>query len=283
MYCIYSDKDVTDEETNSEHIFPLTLGGKDDFTLQVSKELNSLVNREIDEKLAHCSFLAVDRRQHNAQGHRKTEIQPSRTKSLGKRPVKFVFDTSGFLQPYNPRLKTIVSIDEILQHGLKVSIPFYPYLRLRFAAKVGLAAGYLVFGDGLRRSVIAHELRSLMHLYGERHNQEVIERLKSKVWAWPYLPPQEQKDIHALLETLSKHIKNSFVAFITCHQENQILIVVGIFGNLAGCIFCPTGLINIPKNNEYDLGHVIILAKHQTRRISVRELLMDISMQRPNK
>lgn len=277
MYCIYSDKYVADEETNSEHIFPLTLGGKDDFTIQVSKKLNSLVNREIDEKLAHCFFLAVDRRKNNARGHRQTEIKAPRTKSLGKRPTNFVFDTSDFLQPYNPRLKAIISSDEILQHGLKISIPFFPYLRLRFTAKVGLAAGYFVFGDEFRKSTAAHELRSLMHLYGgERHNQETIERLKSKIWAWPFPPPQGQENIHSHLETLSKHTKNSFVAFITSLQEDQILIVVGIFGNLAGCINCSADSINIPKDKEYDLGHVIILAEHQTRRISVRELLMEI-------
>lgn len=281
MYCIYSDKYVADEETNSEHIFPLTLGGKNDFTLQVSKEFNSLVNREIDEKLAHCFFLAVDRRKNNARGHRQTEIKAPRTKSIGKTPTNFVFDTSGFLQPYNPRLKTIVSVDEILKHGLKISIPFYPYLRLRFAAKVGLAAGYFVFGDEFRSSIAAHELRSLMHLYGKYHNQEAIERLKSKMWTWSFPPQQGQEAIHALLEALSKHINNSFVAFITSLQKDQILIAVGIFGNLASCINCPADSINIPKDKEYDLGHIIILEAHQTRRISVRELLTEISICEP--
>lgn len=277
MYCIYSDRDVHYEETNPEHIFPLTLGGKNDFTIRVSIELNSLVNREIDEKLAHCFFLAVDRRQNNAQGHRKSEIKPPRIKSLGKRSTSFVFDTNGFLQPYNPRLKTLVSTDDILQYGLKISIPFYPYLRLRFAAKVGLAAGYFVFGDEFRRSIAAYELRSLMHLYGEYHNQEAIEQLRSKIWAWSFPPPEGQEIMHALLEKLSKHIKNSFVAFITSLQKDQILIVVGVFGNLAACINCPADSIKIPKDKEYDLGHVIILAEHQTRRVSVRELLMEIS------
>lgn len=278
MYCIYSNTNVPDLESNPEHIFPLSLGGRNDFTLKVSIEFNALVNSEIDERLARCFFLATNRHQHNSRGHRNKQVRaPKPTITLKNDiPISLRFDSSGLLELFNPRTSNPFDINTLQSNGMKMGIKFYPFLRLRFAAKVALASSYLVFGENFKNSIAARDLRTLMHLHGKKHNQTNLDILQSNVWFWPNEYPQDGKEMTIMLVEIAKYLNCSFIAIISNIKENHVLFAVGVLGELVGCIFSPFESKNIPKHKDYDLGHIIILEKEKTRRVSIREVLQEI-------
>ncbi len=99
-FCIYSNAHVADSDSNEEHIFPLTLGGSNAFTIQVSKASNARYNRELDEKLKSCLFLATNRKKHNSRGHKHIPVPPPKAKiTVGAdKSVVLKFDENGLLQ-----------------------------------------------------------------------------------------------------------------------------------------------------------------------------------------
>ncbi len=278
IYCPYSGQNISINTVGPEHIFPLSLGGRNNFTVKVAKEMNDLANREIDEPLSRCFFVTADRKKHNARGHRGAKIRaPKIYGSLQKSnmPIRLMFDSNNLLQFQNPITNKLIAANEILSEGMKFSVHFEELLRLRFTAKVGLATAYILFGDDIRDSLLSHELTTLMHLHGEQHNEVALSNLISKIWFWPHFSPNNDELTHSVLEALAKHIDYSFVAFITSMQPNKVLIAIGILGTLAGAIFAPLDGISVPSNDAFDLGHVIILLENTTKRISYRQLLQE--------
>ena len=75
MYCIYSGKEIDDQDTNIEHIIPLSLGGSNDFTINVSEKLNSYLGSKIDGKLTQDFLVNMDRVHYAGKGHSKKEAK----------------------------------------------------------------------------------------------------------------------------------------------------------------------------------------------------------------
>ena len=75
MYCIYSGKEIDAQDTNIEHIIPLSLGGSNDFTINVSEKLNSYLGSKIDGKLTQDFLVNMDRVHYAGKGHSKKEAK----------------------------------------------------------------------------------------------------------------------------------------------------------------------------------------------------------------
>lgn len=64
MYCIYSGKEFDTENLNVEHIIPISLGGCDQFTIQVYLSIENQVKRSLKTrslltKFCTCGFAAT--------------------------------------------------------------------------------------------------------------------------------------------------------------------------------------------------------------------------------
>ncbi|MGZ8215675.1 MAG: hypothetical protein ACXWTP_14375 [Methylosarcina sp.] len=121
-FCIYSNSDVADGDSNDEHIFPLSLGGHDRFTIKVSKLANDRANKELDEKLKACPFLATNRKRYGATGHRgKTPRPPNVKITAGSdKSVVFKFDDNDLLQFYSHKTLKFLTAEDIKTAGVTV-------------------------------------------------------------------------------------------------------------------------------------------------------------------
>ena len=52
VYCPYTDRELPESKSSSEHIIPLSLGGVNGFEIPVDATFNSILGSEIDGKLA---------------------------------------------------------------------------------------------------------------------------------------------------------------------------------------------------------------------------------------
>ena len=71
MYCIYSGKEIDEKASNIEHIIPISLGGCDELTIRVDREINSKIGSQIDGKLTQDFLIALDRVKNGDRGHSK--------------------------------------------------------------------------------------------------------------------------------------------------------------------------------------------------------------------
>ena len=277
-FCIYSGLDVANSEMSIEHIFPLTLGGSDAYTVNVSKSSNGLANREIDEKLKSCFFLATNRKKHGALGHRKTAVCPPKAKITvgGDKSVVFKFDENDLLPFYSNKRKKIIGLDEIKTDGASFSIEEQISIGLKFTAKVGLAAGYFSYGDVFVEHTKTDDLRALMNYAGSRYDKSNFDKITSTGWHWPYPVRDLDSNMHRVFQIMNDMFNSSFVALITSAVPDKIIIAVGILGHLIGVIACPANCDAFPKSGDHDLGHVAVLNDKRLQTMSFRNCLKKI-------
>jgi hypothetical protein len=277
-FCIYLNSDVADGESNDEHVFPLSLGGHDRFTIKVSKFANTLANRELDEKLKTCPFLATNRKRHGATGHRnKTPSPPNVKITVGSdKSVVFRFDDNDLLQFYSHKRLKFLNAENIKTDGATFSLMQERSLRLKFTAKVALASGYFVYGNVFVENAKTEDLRALMNYQGKHHDEATFEDITSLGWYWPEPVDASDTVMHGIFQRINDMLDCSFVALITSAVPDKIIIVVSVLGHLTGVISCPANCDRFPKSGDYDLGHVVLLKNNDVQRLSFRQCLQAI-------
>ncbi|WP_090572393.1 hypothetical protein [Nitrosomonas sp. Nm33] len=266
---------MADVDLNDEHIFPLTLGGHDRFTIKVSKFANVRANKEIDEKLKACPFLATNRKRHGTTGHRSKTVNPPKAKitSRSDKSIVFKFDNNDLLQLYSHKRLKFLTAENIKAEGLTLSLRHEKNLRLKFSAKVALASGYYVYKHIFVKNAKVEDLRALMNYLGKCHDETAFDNITSTGWYWPKLVDASDADMQSIFQSINDTFDCSFVALITSAVPDKIIFVVGVLGHLTGVISCPANCDKFPKYGDYDLGHVIILRGNKVERLSFRECL----------
>jgi hypothetical protein len=277
MYCIYTDKEITLEEANSEHIIPLALGGVNGFEILVSSSFNSNVGSSIDGEMANCFFMMFKRRDHDARGHsRKTPIpiaKKSTIQGLGT-PVQISFARDR-VKVFSPILRKELTDEEMLDQSFTLIVQLKPDARARFSAKVALSSGYFIYGDIFRDNAKISDLHTLINFDRASSTKEKdFYGFETKGWYWPKEVTGKDKSEHHVYEYIAQYLNCSFVLVIP--TTSSIIFVIGIFGDLVGILNCPAKTELLPNNGDYDLGHAIILQNKSIRRMSYRKLLREI-------
>ena len=271
IYCIYTDRLLTKEETNREHIIPLSLGGSNGFEISVDKEFNSKVGSKIDGAMANDFLTLFSRREFGSKGHSGKEPYPLAKKSKlieRNKPVQVAFKKEG-IQIYSPIDKRYLTEEEKQGQRFQLSFSVNPDNNLRFTAKVALAAGYFIYGDLFRNDVETNELRRFM-LFNRGDKKEDFKDIKTRGWFWPHKVEEKDNQDFAIYEYFAKYLNCSFILSIP--GPRNVGIVVSLFGKLIGILNIPGRTKNFPTLNKHDLGHVVILRDGTMDRISYRSL-----------
>ncbi|ULR90299.1 HNH endonuclease [Comamonas sp. B21-038] len=276
IYCPYTDQDVERSLTNKEHIFPLSLGGSDDFCLPVSRDFNSRAGAKIDGALANDFLIAFRRRHFDARGHSKRAPSVrSKYATMGeeKRPVQIEFQGENGLRVFDPIENRILGPEETAGQPFISSFHLQRFSRIRFASKVALAAGYLLFGDWFRHNVNHAEVRALMHYNGNPEEQD-FSAFKLKVVEEFLLP--EEKDLQqvAVEEFLCGMVGGSCIYFVP--GPVNIGVTVGVLGQFVATLNIEANTDNFPfvhpVADQNDLGHAVVIENRLVQRMSYRAL-----------
>jgi hypothetical protein len=270
MYCPYTDTELLPDETNLEHIIPLSLGGSNQFTIGVNAKFNAEVGSKVDGVLAN-DFLILPRRiELDARGHTKkkpTAISKKSTMGDEKSPVQVEFFSEEGLKVYDPIKRRNLTEEELSGKTYTASFKLHRFSRLRFAAKVALAAGYFVFGDWFRQNVEHHELRALMN-FDSAQNPD-FKAFRTQVYDEFIQPSAADQQQFAMDEAFCKLVKGSCVYFVP--GPVNLGIVVGVLGKYLATLNVPAQTNEFPFSDENDPGHVVLLEKGKMERISYRQ------------
>ena len=81
VYCPYTDREIPESKSSSEHIIPLSLGGVNGFEIPADATFNSTLGSEIDGKLAAEFLWGLRRTEHDARGHSGKEPRATISKA----------------------------------------------------------------------------------------------------------------------------------------------------------------------------------------------------------
>ncbi|WP_323813604.1 hypothetical protein [Cellvibrio sp. NN19] len=268
IYCPYSDKDIPNEESSSEHILPLSLGGINTFEILVSKRENSAVGSTLDGLLAEDYLIKKCRNKYDIRGHsnKKPFVEFRRARcAITQKPLNVTFDAMKGVKVWSHQEKKELTGGNTLELQLKMDID----LDLMFVAKVALSAGYFAYGELFRNHVNHHEFRIIMN---NRPNE--LDPIKTPLSACVdsrfSITDEEPLQLFRLLcEKTAQPC--SIVGLVP--SASRFTVFVGILGNYIGTINVPADGTLFPNSGSYEKGHVICIQNGKLNRVSFKRVL----------
>lgn len=277
-YCPYTDRDLRHDRTTSEHIIPLSLGGTNGFEIHADKDFNSRLGSELDGQLANEFLIAIRRTKYDARGHSRREPWATvKNASYGPddRPAQVRFH-----RKHGIRLWDALDREEKPGKGeIRISTRLNIDLPVRFAAKVGLAAGYYAYGDDFRDCVDHHQLRQVMTIdpanlpSHEAAFQAIATRVKARVDSYLLEPPSGDDWKQLVLRRFCASVDGSTVVLVP--GPNSFQITVGILGQFIATIMVPANTERFSNEADYHWGHVMLVKNKILSRASWFRTLSD--------
>ena len=271
IYCPYTDRDIPEEDSSSEHIIPLALGGANGLVVRVDAGFNSALGSALDGKLANEFFMAIRRTEYDARGHRGKEPWAiSKHASYGDeaRPAQIHLHRRHGLKVWDVRDREEKGGAGEIRFNTTLNID----LSVRFTAKVGLAAGYFAYRDFFRKDVDHHQLRQVMLLDPatlegpESMGQIAADDVIARVDHYLYEPPSESDWKLLVLRRFCSEVKGSVVVLVP--GPNSFQVTVGILGQFLATINVPANTNSFPNEGDYHWGHEMSVVKGKVVRRS---------------
>lgn len=277
IYCPYTDKEISLEQSNNEHIIPKSLGGINSFNLPVDAIYNSNAGSEIDGELANDLLMLFRRREFDARGHSNKPPKVHSKKSFfseSGKPIQVEFQGKEGIKVWDSIERKEFDPQDIVGKTITSSFSISMYGRAKFAAKVALATGYFVYGELFRESVKHDDLRKLMN-FNKQSTKQDFTNVSLRIYD-QFMPTEKKQDEEErnLYDFFCNFIGSSCVIII--HGSTNLLFVVGILGQHIATINVEAKTDKFPFDGDFDLGHVIILKDNKLERISYRQLALQV-------
>lgn len=264
-YCPYTDKYLLEDEANSEHIIPLSLGGINGFEIPVQKEFNSTAGSKIDGALANDLWILSKRASLDVRGHSNKQpiLKFKKAKNIDtNKPIQITFDKKNGVGAWCPISKKPL----FNNFSFEAKLIFERSIELRFAAKVFLSAGYYCYGDIFRRYVNHEEVRIIMN-----SSFEDMTKLKLATRVDDRFSSDDNDTLQIFRAICEFHKAGSVIGFVL--HDSSIGMFVGILGVYIGVLNVPADTILFPNADNYDLGHIMLIEDDQLHRQSFRSYL----------
>ena len=259
-YCPYTDCNISKNESNSEHIIPLSLGGANELTIPVHEKFNSRLGSKLDGALANDFLVTLRRSQYDARGHSGKEPWATSKKAEcgdNNRSAQVQIHRKHGMRLWDARYQELITGPGTVQFTTKLDI----YLPILFATKVALAAGYYVYGDHFRSQVDHYQLREIMQIgldsLNERDELNKLDQDRFTVLADDYLcaaPPTSDWRLRCIRDFCDK-LKGSVILLVPSKQN--LVVSVGILGNYLAMINVPADTTTFPNEGDYEWGHIL--------------------------
>lgn len=145
-----------------DHVYPLSLGGSNQFTVWRDLSKNSVMGSEVDGEVVDDPLLEFAIRDSGVKGHGGTaHVQRWRHVKMDDRPLQItyekdrivVWDAHRELRP-----------EEYAGRSMTARLKIGMHTALRFLAKAALGGGYFLYGDAFRTAIDCDPLREAIFL-----------------------------------------------------------------------------------------------------------------------
>lgn len=274
MYCIYTDNEILRKNSSVEHIIPLSLGGSNDFTINVDKEFNSKIGSKIDGALSNDFIINMARSKRGILGHSKKMAEMIWKKSYlngdPTQPIQVIFtaDLKENIKMWNPKTRNYLPQEQTCGVKIQSKLIIDRFIRIKFAAKVALGAGHFAYANLFRKYIDHHSLRAVINTDFSKAKGVNLKGLNLSV-ADPFTQIKEKdKDFTEMFRAMCRML-DTCVLFLLCTEN--LIITIGILGEWIATINVKGETEYFPNTAEYDLGHVIAIHKRAVSRCAFRQ------------
>ncbi len=249
-YCIYEGRSFPSDDLNEEHIIPLALGGVNSLVIRASKGFNSSVGADLEGKLATELGMWQRRNEFDVRGH--SGKRPMPTYKSGRiedidLPVQVQLDKKNrAMKLYSPRHGRFLEDHESAGQKIKFTTTMDLTVKVRFAAKVALGAGYFTYGSKFAEFSQVEHLRALVRLDVDEMSDDlvVVDPLTGEL-------SEQQK----IIRKLGRLVGLSSVVIMP--SGNDISFCVTCLKEFCGILRVRADTNSLPNEGRYRWGHIL--------------------------
>jgi len=265
MYCIYSGSNINDL-SSIQHIIPLSLGGVDDFIINISQEKNSYLGSKVEGPLINEFTMKLKQMHFNTIGQSGSKTVMKLKAQINEQPVSVKWSKEK-IDVFDPIKKEHLNGTGAIKIKTQINL----YTRIRFLAKIALETGYFLFDETFINHADCDTLRNVIFC-NDFSNQNFDIRF------YDNLHPINEADkvMHSLNKLLIECMDGSSI--ILGFAEDRIIISVGILGDYLGTINFSANVERFPIYDDYfRLGHVLLCRDNNLYRDSYFHTIYEFS------
>ncbi len=243
----------------------------------MARSANSTIGSEIDGALANDPLIAWARREFDARGHSGTSPTVRFRAVFQGRPAQVTFPGGGLVPViWDAKSRQDVSREHVEGQQFTVQLSFLQFSRIRFAAKVGLSAGFYALGDYFREHVAHCDARRIMYADNYEDREAIKAHIQTRVHD-PFLPisegpiSEDSRALHSVIVSSCNHLRGSVVLIL--RGPSNLSVSVGVLGNYVGTLNMPADTSAFPDRPDWDDGHCLVVCGRQLERLSFRDYL----------
>jgi hypothetical protein len=266
-YCIYTDTDG--ENVTPDHVFPLSLGGCNEFCVPCETNFNSLMGEDVDGPIANDPLVMFARRDADARGHSGAEPTPVWKKSeIEGRPtqVSWAKDKARF---WDARSRAELDESTVVGKEITSSLRIDRFADIRFVAKVALGGAHFIYGDTIRTAMNCNELRRLITLDPDKAKEDPGFRSSAVRIVQRFSEELQTSGDPAMYKLFCEG--NPCSTLIAVPHHHEISFHVGVVGMYLGSVVVPAKTDLLPIDGLHDVGHVVWIADKQMHQASLRD------------
>lgn len=253
----------------------MSLGGSNELVIRVRKETHNRIASPIDGKLANDFLVQLLRKKDEAKGHSKKPAAATAKNSKivsSDSPIQVNFTKNGIVL-YDPKSKKHIYPNEYDKIGPVSNLRLDRFIRLRFAAKALLGAGYFTYGDIFRHKADHYSLRETMN-----RTILTIEDLPPELLGFcdQFVVSEEECEIKfaQVMNLISSYVRSSCVVFWP--GSRNIVGAVGLFGTFIARINFSAEAKHFLNEGIHNRGHVIYFRERKLARRSFDDIVQEI-------
>lgn len=273
-YCVYSDRQVGTAEGNWDHVYPLSLGGTNQFVVWSEIALNSKMGSVVDGALVNDPLMALHLAKADVKGHGKRSRPRTWRAKLGDRPAQIQLEPHG-MKLWDARERRTLEVEEIGDTQITANFSVGAFTALRFLAKAALGGGYFVYGNAMLPAIDCTSLRKIMLLDPIAAKQDAaLLTCNFQICDRFHADAQPNGPLHTYRVACEMTGRSLFIAQ---PHANGIAFHVGVVGQYIGTIFCPGDTTEIPKEGGlHEGGQAIFLAPGKMVKVGFHDALRDL-------
>lgn len=263
-WCVYTNKIISENESNIEHIIPRAIGGHNTLTIKVDKEKNSELGKLLDCKITDHPLMLMKRNHYNLTGYSGNSVKYIWNATFqglkGKidfREEKIKFHTFRNLNKYGLNVSK-----QVLNESITTNIVYDENILISFGAKMALGIGKYFYGDIFKEYGFHNELRDLMNSKNSLNKMQILQLSSETKGCWivdplKYIDSRIQSKFEPWMnEILSQ--SNKHIVF-TMHTTSEIILGISLFGSKLDTWICNIGRdsLKFPIGGDFELGRVI--------------------------
>jgi hypothetical protein len=262
IWCPYSGQYCRLSDSTEEHIIPLALGGNNNFTVGVNREINHRLGTDLDGKLIKHPLVASARKHYGLLGH--SNKSPDVEWQVKYKGLRATLDLSGntlSVSAYRSKNEYGINISQCPDTGGRFisEFNFDLNLILSFGCKLALGTSYFLFGDVFREYGYHNEIRALMNSVSSMKDLKfcIANNGGKGFWAlsWPrslltnkLFPPF----FDALCAQENRHL------IFTLHGNSELILCISMFSGFFRWYFnVAADACKFPIGDDFELGAVI--------------------------